>query len=106
MRLQIGIRVCGQYLTCRKNGIYKLVQNGESQSDAKAAVSEYLSNNISVSFKAKFEADGKDNAKHEAYIRIKNAENEAIAELSTYCENKSDTRFACTEGFEQRKNGN
>ena len=37
----------------------------------KAAVSEYLSNNISVSFKAKFEADGKDNAKHEAYIRIK-----------------------------------
>ena len=78
-------------LDLQENGIYKLVQNGESQSDAKAAVSEYLSNNISVSFKAKFEADGKDNAKHEAYIRIKNAENEAIAELSTYCENKSDT---------------
>ena len=78
-------------LDVQENGIYKLVQNGESQSDAKAAVSEYLSNNISVSFKAKFEADGKDNAKHEAYIRIKNAENEAIAELSTYCENKSDT---------------
>lgn len=50
-------------LDLQENGIYKLVQNGESQSDAKAAVSEYLSNNISVSFKAKFEADGKDNAK-------------------------------------------
>lgn len=70
-------------LDLEENGVYKMIQSGAVQADAETAVADYLSKDMSVSFKAKFETDGYDASAgpHEAYIRVKNADYAAIAEI-------------------------
>ncbi|MDO5396298.1 MAG: S-layer homology domain-containing protein [bacterium] len=72
-------------LDLKQNGVYKLTESGKSQAEAQAAVDEYLSGNMKISFKAKFEQDGiEEGHTHEQYIRIKSADGHVITDLHLY----------------------
>lgn len=63
------------------NGVYKLTANGAAQADAEAQVRDYLSKNLSVSFKANFAAPNpKDFG--EDYIRIKDENGNTLVGIS------------------------
>lgn len=73
-------------LDLKENGIVKRINNGESEGAAKAAVEKYLSENVTLSFRAKLDVDGissNPSDVHESYIKVKNGETAAITELHT-----------------------
>lgn len=72
-------------LDLNENGIYKQMQAGKSEQEAENAVNEYLSGSMKISFKTKFEQNGKSNGDtHEQYIRIKSEDGHVVTDFHLY----------------------
>lgn len=75
-------------LDLKQNGIEKYIDlSGSAAQDAEVHVSNYLKNNMKLSWKMKFEIQGmetKPNNVHEQYIRIKGDDSHVVAELVAY----------------------
>lgn len=74
-----------QTLDFEENGVYQRISRGAEQDEAEASVNKYLTNDMSILFSVKFEQQGMDALpnKHEQYIRFKDSDYNAIAELRT-----------------------